>query len=193
MRMLHLLKKLQLEAQDAQCKAERQAALNIAHPSYADALYAADRRRLKALRADTASKRRHLDVKRDLEVESQRLVKVTLALQEECMSSEERKARDAEIDRMRRVFSKVCPEASPDWRVNPMSKPPSPRETIALQRQLLSVFFSVSLSVCRKGRNRARSGSLIDRIIVSCWTFGIAWFPSHLLSRATCKAACQHD
>jgi hypothetical protein len=32
------------------------------------------------------------------------------------MTSEERKARDDEVYRMRRVFSKVCPEASPDWR-----------------------------------------------------------------------------
>ena len=54
-------------------------------------------------------------MRRELEDEWKRLIEVSLQLQEENMTCEERRVRDAETDRMRRVFSRVCPEASPSW------------------------------------------------------------------------------
>jgi hypothetical protein len=76
----------------------------------------ADIRQLRNLRAQTSALKDELKVRHELEAEWKRLIEVSLQLQEENMTSEERRLRDAEIDRMRRVFSRVCPEASPDWR-----------------------------------------------------------------------------
>jgi hypothetical protein len=118
MKMLQLLRKLELEAADAAWEARRQAALKFQDLTSADALYAADRRKLKSLQASIASVKKQLDVRRQVEAEHQRMATATLALQEEWMSSEKRKTRDAEIDRMRRVFSRVCREASPDWKAD---------------------------------------------------------------------------
>jgi hypothetical protein len=120
-----LARKLELEAFETAWEARRKAALKLPDVKRDDpdvkrddALYAADTKKLRSLKAQTASKRKHLEVKKQLESEWNSLIKATLALDEENMSPEEREAKDAEIDRMRRVFSRVCPEASPEWREN---------------------------------------------------------------------------
>ena len=57
-----------------------------------------------------------LAVQQQLEMEMNRFVKASLDLQEANLSVQERQLRDADIRRQQMLFSKVCAEASPNWR-----------------------------------------------------------------------------
>ena len=115
MKMLHLLEKLQEEAYEANWTAERQPTA-LQAPKVVDPLLS-DKKRLIALKADTARKQSQLKVKRELEAEGLRLAKATIALEEESMTNEELMKRDAEVYRLQVLCSKFCPEISPNWRV----------------------------------------------------------------------------
>jgi hypothetical protein len=80
-----------------------------------------DRKKLSQLRIETATIERELDLRKEVEVESQRNREARLKLLEANRTPEEKRAYDAEIRRGQLLYSRVVEENSPDWRSQPNS------------------------------------------------------------------------
>jgi hypothetical protein len=117
MKMIALLEKLETDAFLAsRRKIEEDRLFARELKSTPEAKAAEQRKQLRQLRARTSAMRNELKLKHELKAELKRLTKISLELQEESMTFEERQRRDAEVHRLQTLFSRVCPEASPDWR-----------------------------------------------------------------------------
>jgi hypothetical protein len=79
------------------------------------------RKQLSQLRVNTAEIERELDLRKEVEVESQRNLEARMKLLEASRTPAEKKAYDAEIRRGQLLFSRVVEENSPDWRSQPNS------------------------------------------------------------------------
>lgn len=119
MRMIQILKKLEADADRAADRERKEMRLEAARLKNTPQAKARQRcRELSRLRFHTAEIRDELELKRQLETEMKKFVAASLELQEANFSVEERELRDAEIRRLQILFSKVCPEAHPDWRAH---------------------------------------------------------------------------
>jgi hypothetical protein len=76
-----------------------------------------DRTMIRNLQHRTFNINMELQAKRELAVEQERYVQATMELKEMNLTSAERKALKLEIERGQIIFSKLCPELHPDWRI----------------------------------------------------------------------------
>jgi hypothetical protein len=74
------------------------------------------RKQLSQLRLQTAEVERELDLRKEVEAESQRNLEARMKLREANLTPTERKEREEETLRGRILFSKIIPELSPSWR-----------------------------------------------------------------------------
>jgi hypothetical protein len=117
MKMIALLEKLETDAfLAARRKIEEDRLFAIERKDTPEAKAFEQRKHLRQLRARTAAMRNELKLKHELKAELKRLTEISLQLQEESLTFEERQLRDTEIYRLQTLFSKCCPEASPEWR-----------------------------------------------------------------------------
>jgi hypothetical protein len=117
MKMIALLEKLETDAVKASRKqAEEDRLFAVQLKASPEAKLADKRNELRRLQAHTNAMKNELAIKRQLEAEYNRSAELTLELKEANMTLDERQERDAEIQRMQTLFSRVCSEASPSWR-----------------------------------------------------------------------------
>jgi hypothetical protein len=119
MRMIQILKKLEADADRAADRERKEMRLEAARlKNTPQAKARQSRRELSRLRFHTAEIRDELELKRQLKMEMQKYVAASLELQEANRSAEEREMRDADTRRLQILFSKIVPEAHPDWRAH---------------------------------------------------------------------------
>jgi hypothetical protein len=73
-------------------------------------------KKLSQLQAQTAEIERELDLRKRVEVESQRHLAATLKLRAANRTPAEQKAYDAEVRKGQILFANIVPENHPDWR-----------------------------------------------------------------------------
>jgi hypothetical protein len=73
-------------------------------------------KKLSQLQAQTAEMERELDLRKRVEVESQRHMTATMKLRAANRTPAEQKAYDAEVRRGQILFANIVPENHPDWR-----------------------------------------------------------------------------
>ena len=119
MTMMNLIMRMEMDAIKASRKqAEEERLLATQRKATPEARLRAKRNELRRLQAHTNVMKDELDVRRQLEAEYKRSAKLTLELKEANMTFNERQEREAEIERMQTLFSRVCPEASPSWKLD---------------------------------------------------------------------------
>jgi hypothetical protein len=117
MRTENLLRKLQLQAQAADELACRKRKYEAAHPTVtAEMIEDQKIRQISNLRKNTAEVRFQLELDRQLETESKKHLEATIRLRESRLTPAERKARAEEARRGRKLYSRIIPEVSEDWR-----------------------------------------------------------------------------
>ena len=117
MKMVNLIEKMHTDAFLAsRRKIEEDRLFAIHLKATPEAKLADKRNELRRLQAHTNAMKNELTVKRQLEAEYKRSAELFLELKKTNLTLDERQERDKEIQRMRTVFSRVCPEAANDWR-----------------------------------------------------------------------------
>jgi hypothetical protein len=119
MRMIDLIQKLEIDAYRAADREQKEMRLEAARlKNTPQAKARQSRRELNRLRTHTAEIRNELELRRQMESEMKKFVAASLELQEANLSAQERELRDADTHRMQILFSKIVPEAHPDWRAH---------------------------------------------------------------------------
>src|ERR1700722_9042447 len=117
MNMEQLLYRLQFEACDDFNRKVIQQKLESARIADTPKVRAARTRvKVDKVQSKTAAIQEELKAKRELAEETKLHAKAVLELREASLTTEERRARDADTLQFQKVFSRVCPEAHPDWR-----------------------------------------------------------------------------
>ena len=117
MTMMNLIMRMKADADKAwQREVEEERLLAIQRKSAPKERLQQKNRELRRLESQTATLKAELRVREQLKTAYQRHAELSLQLKEANMTLDERQERDAEIDRMQILFSRVCPEASPSWR-----------------------------------------------------------------------------
>lgn len=117
MKMIALLEKLETDAFLAsRRKIEEDRLFAIQRRATPEARLEQSRKELRRLEAHTATMKSELKLQQQLKAEYQRHAEISLQLKEANLTLDERQQRDTEIQRQQLVFSRVCSEASPNWR-----------------------------------------------------------------------------
>src|ERR1700726_1606310 len=110
MKMVQVIEKIEMDAAKASRKQAEEDKL-FAKPRRAtpEARLEQSRSELRRLEAHTATLKAELKCQEQLKAEYQRHAELSLQLKETHLTLDQRQERDSEIERMRTVFSRVCP------------------------------------------------------------------------------------
>jgi hypothetical protein len=116
MRAEHLHAKLMLEAAQNEERLWYQERLVLVKARQPESKSDQCRRMLRELQTKTSTIENELRLRREVELESDKHLKVTMAPREANMTVAEKQARAEETKRGQILFSRIVPENSPDWR-----------------------------------------------------------------------------